>query len=151
MNIPRHYMIVSGRGCSTYPLVAFDNALIDAGIGDYNLVKVSSILPIGCQYENCINIEKGSIVYAAYASATVIYKQERTVSVAVAVPINDAESGVIFEATSNNSSVKNDVYDMCTEAMAKRNKIIREIKSGSISVIGEKDKFVCGISAVIMW
>ncbi len=36
MNTPKHYTIVSGKGFSKYRLVVFDNALLNAGIGDYN-------------------------------------------------------------------------------------------------------------------
>ena len=99
MLIPTHYTIVSGKGYSEYPLVAFDNALIDAGIGDFNLVKVSSILPAGCQYETHIDVSHGSIVYAAYATATVSEGQEMSLAVAVAVPSEMRESGVIFETS----------------------------------------------------
>ena len=37
--------ITSGKAEGPSKLNAFDNALLDAGIGDVNLIKVSSILP----------------------------------------------------------------------------------------------------------
>jgi pyruvoyl-dependent arginine decarboxylase len=48
---------VNGIGKSQYPLVAFDNALRNAGIGDFNLVKVSSIIPASCVYQERILVE----------------------------------------------------------------------------------------------
>lgn len=60
-DFPQSYMLVSGIGKAEYPLVTFDNALRDAGIGDYNLVKVSSILPPKCIRKNVIDIKQGSI------------------------------------------------------------------------------------------
>jgi len=36
---PQYYKVVSGVGKSQYPLVAFDNALRDAGIGDFNIIQ----------------------------------------------------------------------------------------------------------------
>lgn len=151
MNTLKHYTIVSGKGFSKYKLVAFDNALLNAGIGDYNLVKVSSILPAGCQYEENINIEKGSIIYAAYATVTVKDKQKITTAVAAAIPLDDADSGVIFETYSDSGEAESDVCNMCMEAMENRDKNIKEIKSTSITVSGKSGGYVSGISAVIMW
>lgn len=151
MIIPTHYTIVSGKGYSEYSLVAFDNALIAAGIGDYNLVKVSSILPASCQYETYINIPCGSIVYAAYATATVCEEQKMSLAVAAALPSGMGDSGVIFETSSKNNDAEQIVYAMCCEAMKKRGRIIEDIKSSSIIISGKRDIYVCGISAVIMW
>ncbi len=151
MTLPTHYAIVSGKGYSEYSLVAFDNALIDAGIGDYNLVKVSSILPANCQYESHIDIPHGSIVYAAYATATVSEGQKMSLAVAVAVPSDVRENGVIFETLSESEDVERTVSEMCKTAMKNRVRNIKEIKSSSICVFGKKDMYACGISAVIMW
>lgn len=151
MNAPKHYTIVSGKGFSQYKLVAFDNALLSAGIGDYNLVKVSSILPVGCQFEENIDIEKGSVIYAAYSTVTVNEKQKKTTAVAVAIPLYDADSGVIFETSSDSGEAENDVCNMCMEAMENRNRNIKEIKSTSITVSGKSRGYVSGISAVVMW
>lgn len=151
MFTPKFYTIVSGIGESRYPLVAFDNALRQAGIGDYNLVKVSSILPAGCTYSKKIDIEKGSIVFAAYASKTVTENQQEAVAVATAIPQIDTDSGVIFETSEKSDNIEENVSNMCVEAMKNRNKEIKEIKSSSIKICGKKDTFVCGVSAIIMW
>ncbi|MGC9443420.1 MAG: pyruvoyl-dependent arginine decarboxylase [Candidatus Methanospirareceae archaeon] len=44
--IPRAFFITSGIGVDSEPAIAFDLALRDAGIGECNLVEVSSILPV---------------------------------------------------------------------------------------------------------
>lgn len=46
--LPKYYKIISGSGERKFPLAAFDKALRDAGIGDFNLVKVSGILSAHC-------------------------------------------------------------------------------------------------------
>ena len=46
---PKHFYIASGVGRDMYELVSFDNALINAGLSNYNLLRVSSILPTGCK------------------------------------------------------------------------------------------------------
>jgi arginine decarboxylase len=43
--IPRAFFVTSGVGMDYEPAIAFDRALCDAGIGECNLVEVSSILP----------------------------------------------------------------------------------------------------------
>ncbi|HDS45169.1 MAG TPA: hypothetical protein ENN68_03595 [Methanomicrobia archaeon] len=43
--IPRAFFVSSGVGMDPEPAIAFDLALRDAGIGECNLVEVSSILP----------------------------------------------------------------------------------------------------------
>lgn len=151
VNFPQYYTVVSGIGEGKYPILAFDSALRDAGIGDFNLVKVSSILPPGCQAKDYIEVEHGSIVYAAYSTATVTVDQKVTVAVAVAVPWNKKDSGVIFETTSDSSDVEIEISEMCKMAMQNRDRSIKEIKRSAIHIVGKKDTYVCGISAVIMW
>ena len=151
MQKPQYYSVVSGQGTSNYALVAFDNALRQAGIGDYNLVKVSSILPPGCIYKEHINLEKGSIMYAAYATATVIEGEMKVTAVAAAIPEDDKKNGVIFEHVTETQDAEKKVRDMCLEAMNNRNRSIKEIKSSSLTIYGEKDKYVCSISAIVMW
>jgi arginine decarboxylase len=61
---PRGYFLAGGVGVSTVsPLNAFDNALHDAGITNYNLVPVSSIIPEGAVEVEPRTLEKGSIVF----------------------------------------------------------------------------------------
>jgi len=45
VTLPSQFFMVAGKGDSEYALNAFDLALLDAGIGNLNLIKVSSILP----------------------------------------------------------------------------------------------------------
>jgi hypothetical protein len=46
--VPSRFFVTSGKGINkTSELNAFDLALLQAGIGEQNLVNVSSVLPIG--------------------------------------------------------------------------------------------------------
>ena len=153
MYLPKHYKIVSGSGKSKLPLVAFDKALIDAGIGNFNLVKVSSILPAHCMYSEEITLTPGSIIYAAYASVTITKGESGQTAVAVAISENSDENGVIFE-TSSKENIENCellVENMCTEAMEERNRKIKIIEKSSQKIIAENDMFLSAISAVVMW
>ena len=153
MYLPKHYKIVSGSGKSKFPLVAFDKALLDAGIGNFNLVKVSSILPAHCMYSEEITLTPGSILYAANASVTITKGESGQTAVAVAISENSDENGVIFE-TSSKENLENCellVENMCTEAMEERNRKIKIIEKSSQKILAENDMFLSAISAVVMW
>jgi arginine decarboxylase len=135
---PKHFKVVSGVGRSRYPLVAFDNALRYAGIGDFNLVKVSSILPAGCSYSEQIPMDNGSILYAAYSTLTVKEGENGVTAVAVVLPSHPNENGVIFECAlvENQDGIKDIMYQMCQEAMSNRDKAISETRFVSQTVNG---------------
>ena len=46
-DLPKQVILTSGVGVGSTEINAYDNALLNAGVGDYNLVKVTSVLPAG--------------------------------------------------------------------------------------------------------
>ena len=54
--------ITSGKAEGPTKLNAFDNALLDAGIGDVNLIKVSSITPAGAELVELPELLAGKMV-----------------------------------------------------------------------------------------
>lgn len=153
MYLPKHYKIVSGSGESKFPLVAFDKALRNAGIGDFNLVKVSSILPAQCMYSEEITLTPGSIIYAAYASITITKGENGQTAVAVATSKNRDENGVIFETSTkeNLEDCEMLVENMCNEAMEERSRKVEKIEKSSQRIFATSEMFVSAISAVVMW
>lgn len=147
------YLISKGCGASIYELTAFDNALIDAGIGDYNLVKLSSILPAGCTQVNLINIKKGSFLHTAY-SCYIESKPETTISaaVAIALPQDKRLPGVIVEVAGayDNVSIEYMVREMADITMKSRKIKEYDIQNESISMT-TKDGFNCVVAAVSIW
>ena len=66
--IPKEFFITSGKAISSVSeLNAFDLALKKAGIGQCNLVPVSSILPPKCRNRKWRKIPAGSITHAVIA------------------------------------------------------------------------------------
>jgi arginine decarboxylase len=66
--IPTRFFVTSGKGINkTSELNAFDNALLQAGIGDTNLVNVSSVLPVGVRQVDRVPIARGAITHAVLA------------------------------------------------------------------------------------
>lgn len=65
---PRRFFVTSGRALSRVSrLNAFDRALLEAGIGNCNLVPVSSIIPGGAEECGVCEIPAGSIVFVVIA------------------------------------------------------------------------------------
>src|SRR5918992_5156451 len=79
-------------------LNAFDNALLVAGIGNINLIKVSSILPPEVPVIELPKIKPGALIPTAYAAMTSETPGE-TVAAAVgyALPDDPGKPGVIME------------------------------------------------------
>ncbi|MCI4330521.1 MAG: pyruvoyl-dependent arginine decarboxylase [Thermoplasmata archaeon] len=66
--IPTRFFVTSGKGINKVSeLNAFDLALLQAHIGEQNLVSVSSVLPIGIRQVERISIARGAITHTVLA------------------------------------------------------------------------------------
>lgn len=90
-------LLVSGKGFGNTELSAFDSALRDAGIGNLNLVRVSSIVPRGCRIVEKLNrpLIEGEILPCVYTHYESNRKGE-VISSAISVALGP-EYGVIAE------------------------------------------------------
>lgn len=135
--LPRRYFLTSGAGDASNELNAFDAALISAGIGDTNLVKMSSILPPGAEPIERHEFPKGSLVPLAYGDLT--SSQAGAVisaAVAVGIPEDESEAGLIMEFSTigEPQTCEKIVRNMVREGMeVVRGRAIREIRSVSVS------------------
>ncbi|MEO5378800.1 MAG: arginine decarboxylase, pyruvoyl-dependent [Magnetococcus sp. DMHC-6] len=126
------YFLVKGVGDATYPITAFDRALLAAGVGDVNLVRLSSILPPGCQKIAPVPLLPGRLVPIAYATmnSTEIGQQIAS-AVAVGVPVDPELPGLIMEHSGYGSGAEIEaiVRGMVEENMAYRGRAMAEILS----------------------
>lgn len=131
-------------------LNAFDNALLKAGIANWNLVRVSSILPPGAEvtYEVPF-IEKGSLVPVVLAKITSTSEGEEIAAV-VAVGVGE-EFGVIMEHTGRGRRVKleEEARRKVEEAFNVRNMKLKKLHI--ISSEHKVEKIGCAIAAAILW
>jgi arginine decarboxylase len=120
--------IVSGKAEGPTKLNSFDNALIEAGIGDVNLIKVSSMLEKDTEIAMLPKLKPGAMVNCVLATLTSDNKGE-LISVAVAIAIGDNLGCVVENCKINESpdSVKNEAEEMLRYMMDKRNEKINEI------------------------
>jgi arginine decarboxylase len=111
------------------PLNAFDNALLAAGIGNINLIKVSSILPPEVPVIDLPKIKPGALIPTAYAAMTSETPGE-TIAAAVgyALPDDPAKNGVImeFHGVASRAEAERQIHLMLEEAFRVRGEAIRE-------------------------
>ena len=120
--------IVSGKDEGPTKLNAFDNALSDAGIGDVNLIKVSSMLSKVTEVKELPKLKAGAMVNCVLSEITSDNPGDEITAV-IAVAIGD-ELGCVVETTDINKD-KNDLIDeakfMVTYMMEKRGVEIKEL------------------------
>ncbi len=149
----RFFTLGSGVGIAEDYILAFDRALRSAGFADYNLLKVSSILPARSSISNEINLPKGSLLPIAYAE---MHSNERGriigSAVAVAVPENEEDIGVIMEVKGfeRKEILIRKVENLCLKAMEDRRIRVKEVISTGVDAEVE-DGFVCVFSGVAIW
>jgi arginine decarboxylase len=116
-------------------LNAFDNALLAAGIGNVNLVKVSSIVPPDVDIVDLPAIKPGSIVPTAYAAmASETPGELVTAAVGYALPEDRTKAGVImeFHGVGDRRTAEAAIGAMLAEAMAVRGERIREQRIAAV-------------------
>ncbi len=149
---PNIFFLTCGNSEGFSLLNAFDGALLNSGIGDMNLVRLSSILPPYCQEVEKINIPYGSLVPTAYASITSDIPGD-IISSAVAVGVSEdpnlASLIMEYSARADKETVEIQVRKMAEEGMKFRNRNIKEIKS--ISATHKVISYGATFAAVILW
>ena len=140
--------ITSGRAEGPTKHNAFDNALLDAEIGDVNLIKVSSILPSGTELVPVPKFPAGNMVNCvlAYTSSDV---EGDLISAVVAVATSD-DFGCVVENTGINrdpEDIKKEAESMVRYMMDVRGLDIKEIIIADESHIVKKQGAV--VAAVV--
>lgn len=126
---PVTYTLAVGEAVGPTPMNAFDNALLAAGIGNVNLMRVSSILPPGVKFVETIDIPPGSLVPTAYCTWTSEIPGEH-IAAAVGVGLSRDSFGVIMEyaGTGTREHAESEVSRMLEAAFLKRQMKLHEIR-----------------------
>ena len=121
--------IVSGKDEGPTKLNAFDNALSDAGIGDVNLIKVSSMLSANAEIQKLPKLKAGAMVNCVLSEVTSDNPGDMITAV-IAVAIGN-ELGCVVETTGINKDTDEligEAEEMVTYMMEKRNVDIKELR-----------------------
>lgn len=148
--LPKKYFVTAASSEGESKLTAFDGALLGARVGNTNLLRVSSILPPGCEYEPDLVVPPGSLLPIAYGSIVSDVPGE-TISAAVAVGIKKDSFGVIMEFSGKCSKeeAEKEVRKMVEEAFKVRGLELEEVKVASTEHTVKK--IGCAFAAVPLW
>jgi len=147
---PKKFFITAASAEGDSKLTAFDNALLKAKIGNVNLLRVSSILPPGCEHDPDLLIPEGSLVPTAYGSIVSDVPGE-VISASVAVGFSENTFGVIMEYSGKCTAeeARAVITKMVAEAFATRQMNLVDIK---VAVTEHKvEKIGCAFAAVPLW
>lgn len=158
---PGRIFLTRGIGRGHHQLLAFEMALRDAGISQYNLVRVSSILPPNCEIiekeEGIKRLEPGSIVFLVLARNESNEKGKQiAASIGMAVPEDRNHYGYLSEYESSGEdentageNAKKLAIEMLSSLLDKEHRRMK-IFGNSISasaVVGEE--WTCVVSAAV--
>jgi arginine decarboxylase len=143
--------VTAGHAEGGTSLNAFDNALLAAGIGNINLIKVSSILPPDVPVIDLPKIAPGALIPTAYAVLTSAVPGE-TIAAAVgyAIPDDPAKNGVImeFHGQATREEAEDAIRAMLDEAFRVRGEPVREMKV--VAVEHTVERVGCAVAAITL-
>ncbi len=102
---PKKFALVAATAEGATLLNAFDNCLLRAGIGNTNLLRVSSILPPGAEEIGELDIPPGSLLPTAYGACGSDLPGD-LIAAAVAVGRGEEGYGVIMEYSGHCSAAE---------------------------------------------
>ena len=132
-------------------LNAFDNALLAAGIGNINLIKVSSIVPPEVAIIDLPKLKPGALVPTAYAAMTSELPGEAiTAAVGYALPDDPGKNGVImeFHGAGTRADAEEKIQQMLEEAFQVRGEVIREMRVFAVDHTVER--VGCAVAAITL-
>ncbi|HVB10402.1 MAG TPA: arginine decarboxylase, pyruvoyl-dependent [Bacillota bacterium] len=147
---PKRVKLAAGSSEGTTPLNAFDGALLAAGIGNLNLLKVSSILPPGCVLDPEFAIPPGSLTPTAFGTLTAEEPGTR-IAAAIGVGFSADDYGVImeFEGPVSRAEAEERVTLMVREGFAMRGKALTDLHVLGVEHTVKRVGSV--IAAAVLW
>ena len=134
------------------PLNAFDGALLASGIGNTNLLKMSSIVPPGARLIKPVSIPYRALLPVAYASITSSIKgQTISAAVAAAFPKDRTMPGLIMEysATGPSEEIEKICRDMAVHGLGMRGLEVGRVESTAVS--HSVENVGAAFAAVVLW
>lgn len=150
LSIPKKFTLVAGDAEGTSELNAFDNALLISGIGNLNLIKVSSILPPKAEFCEQLEIPPGSLTPTAFGTK-ICENQGELIAAAVGVGLSKDTFGMIMEYSGHCSreEAEAEVSRMVKEAFISRSLSLEKIMMKSVE--HRVERIGCVFAAVALW
>ena len=150
--VPTKYFFAYGCAEGYTRLNAFDAALLNAGVGNTNLVQLSSILPPHCEEVPPVKLPQGSLVPAAYSTISSSKAGEViTAAVAIAYPDDEDHCGLIMEyhGFGPENVVEEKVCRMALEGMNFRGQKVKNVRSAAAEHTVRETG--AAFAAVVLW
>jgi len=147
---PKYISLTAGNAEGLDHLTAFDNALLEAGIGDLNLIRVSSIVPQGARLVPLREFPVGSLVPTVYAQAQSATPGE-TIAAAVVLGLSPDGRGVIMECSGVGTARE---MEQRGRARVEAAFAARSIPLHEIHVASAEHTVVengCAVAAAVLW
>lgn len=147
---PKKFKIMAAAAEGSHKLTAFDNALLEAGIGNVNLVRISSILPPSAEQDQGLELPPGSLVPTAYG-AIVCDEPGTQIAAAVGIGFTAETFGVIMEYSGNCSKAEAEekIASMLKDAFENRG--LPLVKTEIRAVDHTVESIGCAFAAVALW
>jgi len=139
MLTPHTYVLVSSSGKGETNLNAFDAALRNAGIADFNFITVSSILPNGCRkggMEDVKEVTPGSFMYCVMSRISSDVKGDM-ISSSIACATTNETVGVVTEYSGKcpAEESKKHAQEMTREMISERDATLSSLETTSIDMV----------------
>ncbi|MCL2116382.1 MAG: arginine decarboxylase, pyruvoyl-dependent [Methanobrevibacter sp.] len=136
--------IVSGKAEGPTKLNSFDNALLDAGIGNVNLIKVSSMLEKNTKIMTLPKLKPGSMINCVLSCISSDEKGD-LISAAIAIAIGNNLGCVVENSKINKTpeEVRKESINMVKYMMEVRGETINEL------IVEEQNHIVENIGTVL--
>lgn len=151
-DVPNTVSLVAGTGDADIALNAFDMALLKSGIGNLNLIRISSIMPPKAEIVPLPKIPMGSLVPTAYGYQISDVKGETiAASISIAIPKDKELCGLImeYEGVCGKKEAEEAVREMAKEGFEMRGWEIDRIES--IAIEHTVEKVGCAFAAAALW
>ncbi|MBX6377883.1 MAG: arginine decarboxylase, pyruvoyl-dependent [Clostridia bacterium] len=147
---PKKVKLAVGSAEGETRLTAFDKALLAAGIGNLNLMKVSSILPPNCVYDEDFVVPPGSLTPTAYGYVT-SDEPGALLAAAIGLGFSHDDYGVIMEFSGycDREQAEEAVAAMVREAFAARGKELKELRVRAVSC--RVERCAAAMAAAVLW
>lgn len=152
MFIARNFYISTGCGRDIHAIASFDKALLMAGMGNYNLVRVSSIIPPDAKQVDCVNYPAGSVVFTAYATINTKANELIASAIAAAIPKDPTYPGVIMEYSCKGDKKHAELVakKLAEEALQRRNIFEYDVCAAGIEAHGVEGTVTTTFAAIAL-
>lgn len=149
---PKKFTLVAASAEGTTALNAFDHALLAAGLGNLNLVRVSSILPPGAELVEHLVIPAGSLTPTAYGYITSDQPGTRiAAAVGIGLSKNEDDFGLImeYEGVCSQAEAEARVEQMVVEGFSARGMKLEKVMLKAVE--HRVERVGCAFAAVALW